>query len=312
MSEKNEPTRRRRTQHSRIAENQQSDRSIYARANSPQEKPSPYQRPSQNQIHRDYREYTPYAGNRTTKPVKKKRSIIPIFASSVSILAIGLALVVFLFVNKNNSQIAPPTSSIDNSVITETVSISSQNEDKDNDGELIPATSSTNSIVAEVMPDSSMDENEGNNEDTPIITTVDNGAVAETTPLSMLNESERVIYDSLIIGLEHFYNKTEARLMKVTNAVYEDDEKTILSYYIVEISGTNKLGGRISNFYKLMIQDPDNRELFTDVLISFDDAYGEASSIMEAIFREAPQHEDFDVGNINRAIKYHWDKILGL
>ena len=147
--------------------------------------------------------------------------------------------------------------------------------------------------------------------------------IAEESAIDKLEEKEKRIYDALLIMLNNFYDPSSVRVMELRD--YTDRSKYRESTLerdkmlagpdtvIVRLSGANRLGGTLNNYYLLCLSD-FTTPYFSSLRTSLTSAgligdYAELAPSDSQITR-GWKFSDSSVGNINRALKEHWE-ILG-
>lgn len=109
-----------------------------------------------------------------------------------------------------------------------------------------------------------------------------------------LNNKECEIYEALLIGIKDFYNPQAVRVLEIRNI---NDRG--LCY--LTITGQNRLGGTLQKFYRLVLNDSGYIKK------------GELSEYSDSDYQNIEQNFDIDkyvsVGNINRALKKHWEDL---
>ncbi len=125
----------------------------------------------------------------------------------------------------------------------------------------------------------------------------------ELSAIEKLNEDEKVIYNALLVASEQFYNPSGLRILELSKP-FENGIGVYNSHFYVKIQGVNKAGGTITDVF---IITTENDEMFGagDVRDREVSIYPKLTEIPKELWEE--EH----VGNINRALKEHWE-ILGL
>ena len=138
---------------------------------------------------------------------------------------------------------------------------------------------------------------------TPTTTTTTTTTVptttATTTPIQQLSATENIIFEALVIGLENFYNMTEAKILACSAL----NEKGTC---FIKIQGTNKMGGTLTHVYATITSGDSKGTMMTRSDMS--KALGGGSSDQEWDLTPDPT---INVGNLNRALDYKW-KQMGL
>lgn len=164
-------------------------------------------------------------------------------------------------------------------------------------------------------------------------------AFAEESAIAKLSDIEKQIYDALLVMLNDFYNPASVRVMELTD--YEDRSEYREKYagkisddiwatlarpdtVVIRLSGENRLGGTLNNYYMLCLST------WTTPCHESNKTYIKAAQLMgKSTLPYVGNIGDYDeldtseihlytkwplpdsaVGNINRALKEHWD-ILG-
>ena len=149
-------------------------------------------------------------------------------------------------------------------------------------------------------------------EATPVPTPI---STPEPSAYDLLNESEKELFDYLADAVIDFFNPSSVRVLKVAArtevaAGLSDSFPDGEDCYIIQITGTNKIGGTINKYFQVNMMDyvyidgdgnriPMEKGSMLDVSLIYD------------ILGINTESSVIDVGRINKALKERWEN-LGL
>ena len=159
--------------------------------------------------------------------------------------------------------------------------------------------------------------------------------IAEESAIDKLNDVEKQIYDALLIMLNDFYDPSSVRVMELSNysnlsmfrESTDEQHKELAGpdTVVVRLSGANRLGGTLNNYYRLCLSDfttpiTESSRKMVDSLravgqstLPYVGNIGDYVELKSSHFLVTNPHKNIGVssiGNINRALKEYW-YILG-
>lgn len=131
--------------------------------------------------------------------------------------------------------------------------------------------------------------------------------ISSSTPIDELIEEEKVIFDSLLVNINDFFNPSEVRILEIGN--YSENQPTELcpdgeKDCYIKINGTNRAGGTIIQVFKLVLMN--YRVVYDGKTI-----YYEKGDLTEETSEINSKYNAVDIGRINKALKYYWNEKMG-
>lgn len=140
-----------------------------------------------------------------------------------------------------------------------------------------------------------------------------------------LSRSEKVIYDSLMEGIDDFYCPQEVRVLECSGILLQDDDQNPyfidkdIAHCYINISAPTKAGATSNEVFCLVTDENGSSKYPRGSMWTYEDVYDSANSYgfdAEIVgFSKSDYHvtpdDEIDVGKINNALKEHWEE-LGL
>ena len=127
------------------------------------------------------------------------------------------------------------------------------------------------------------------------------GTVAAPTAYELLNNAEKKLYDYMVGSmLESFYNASAVRIRKIYSYSPVDEGENDFSLIIIDLQGTNRLGGVVYKTYWVTGEEGDMTYLDTDDAAD----YG-----MKPVFDNPMPTTVMDPAKINAALEEYWSNV---
>ena len=125
--------------------------------------------------------------------------------------------------------------------------------------------------------------------------------VAAPTAYELLNNAEKKLYDYMVGSmLESFYNASAVRIRKIYSYSPVDEGENDFSLIIIDLQGTNRLGGVVYKTYWVTGEEGDMTSLDTDDAAD----YG-----MKPVFDNPMPTTVMDPAKINAALEEYWSNV---
>lgn len=125
--------------------------------------------------------------------------------------------------------------------------------------------------------------------------------VAAPTAYELLNNAEKKLYDYMVGSmLESFYNASAVRIRKIYSYSPVDEGENDFSLIIIDLQGTNRLGGVVYKTYWVTGEEGDMTYLDTDDAAD----YG-----MKPVFDNPMPTTVMDSAKINAALEEYWSNV---
>ena len=125
--------------------------------------------------------------------------------------------------------------------------------------------------------------------------------VVAPTAEEMLNNAEKKLYDYMVGSmLESFYNASAVRIRKIYSYSPVDEGENDFSLIIIDLQGTNRLGGVVYKTYWVTGEEGDMTYLDTDDAAD----YG-----MKPVFDNPMPTTVMDPAKINAALEEYWSNV---